>query len=226
MITSSKFPHRWINLRSPFSLGNERRIETVEVLENNWLKIVQKHFTRSNEPWQDVFGSELMKVCQSEIGNAKLLDALGQQVADCLDRPLLILYSCIGSDFKGVGHRWLLVLPCGAVAYVWKEKERNTFRSCYFKGTVGIEPVGDRLRTAIRQQVQEFAIFDKTTGNYSYPGLSDYHSTSMDTERIFAKRFVSGGAWGFVAESPGSRWNLSAATIAFGRSSNDSWKKT
>ena len=216
-----------MNLRSPSSSDTEGFRVNIEVLESNWRKIVLKHFSSTKEPWRDVFGSELVKASQSEMCNAKLLDALGQQVTECLDLPLLILYSCLGRDYAGVGRRWLLVLPCGAVAYVWEEINGNTLRSCYFKGTVGKEPIGDRLRTSIRQQIVEFAVFNKTTGNFEYPELKDHHLAGRDeTERVFSKRFVSGGAWGFVAETPGSKWKLTAASATFARTSTNSWKES
>lgn len=214
MTTNAETFHHWTGLRSPHAAPDQLQFVAVAIASHHWRKIIDKHLCVFVDAWADVFGSELVKERNDHTNHREMLDVLGKQIAGCLDHPLLILYSCIGERINGIGHRWLLLLPCGAVAYVWEEKSERSLRTCYFKGAVGVKPLEDRLRTAIRQQTLEYAIFDKESGEYLHPSSSDRHESSSGGELHFNKRFVSPKAWGFRSAIPGDKWCWSEATTA------------
>lgn len=213
MTNNSPFPVTWHNLPDPRPSGAEGATTVVEVRKADWRKVVQKHFASSKEPWGDTLGEDirqaLLQGSNSE-ATRRALELLRRQCDATMTRPLVILYSCIRAGHRGQGHRWLLLLPCGAVGVVWVEKPKNYLKTCYFTGAVGVKPKRGRWRHALRQQVQEYANYDEQTRKYCYPAKNDRREVSVvgaTNEIRYAIQFNAADAWGFSSNTPGSPWS-------------------
>jgi hypothetical protein len=217
------FPHRWEQLANPEPAETAKRsVTTVELQERDWRKIVDKHFGRPSEPWPDVLPSEALRTLSEtphgpfNAGRARdaaqsVLAAMGEEIRECLNRPLVIVYSCLQEGRKGQKRHWLLLLPCGAIAVVWTGQPENVLKTCYFQGAVGVKHKGERWRAALRQVVREYATFDKSTNDYVYPAPADRREISV-TGRAAELRyhivFVTSDTWGFGTAVPGCPWRM------------------
>lgn len=215
MADNGPFPSCWTQLRDPCPTAEADAITAIEVCERDWQKIVWKHFANSTkEPWRDVLGHETIEGIVSssthEVTQAALAE-IRNQIAASLLRPLVILYSCIGPQIRGiVGHRWLLVLPCGAVAVVWAGKSENLLKTCYITGRVARKTnKSRRWRHSLRQQVEEYSVYDEQSRTYYYPSASHLREVSIEgasPELRYAIQFSAADAWGFASNKPGAVW--------------------
>jgi hypothetical protein len=189
----------------------------VEFHESDWRKVVGKHFANSKEPWIDTIPTNIMQALVSGGGivdehaqeSGLALATIREQVKACLKRPLVILYSCIGEQIHGQGHRWVLLFPSGAVSIAWVEKNKARLKTCYFTGSVGVRSKEGRWRHALRQQVQEYATYDKSTGKYVYPDPKMRREVSVAgtaAELRYSIQFARPEWWGFVSTEPGEPW--------------------
>lgn len=214
MVNESLFPHRWNGLAEPRPTAVEGATTVVDVHEPEWRKIVQKHFASSKEPWDDIFNRALLNAVISNNGGDSTqaaLELIRCQIAASMRRPLVILYACLGPRIRGQGRRWILVLPCGALAVVWQESATNRLKTCYFTGAVAVKPRGKRWRHALRQQVQEYATFDEQAGVYRYPAANDRREISVvsgTSELRYAIQFNAADAWGFASNEPKAEWRF------------------
>jgi len=206
------FPIRWNDLPDPRPATAEGATAVVELHEAEWRKVVQKHFTNSKEPWGETLGQTVLSdVVAGDAADAMrtALEVIHNQCAATLRRPLVILYSCLGLRISGQGHRWLLILPCGALAIVWAEKLSNRLKTCYFTGAVAVKPREKRWRHALRQQVQEYATFDDQARVYRNPAGNERREVSVvggTCELRYAIRFNAADAWGFASSETGAEW--------------------
>ncbi len=176
------FPCRWEEMPNPHSRDGAGSTTIIEVGEPEWRKIVQKHFANSKEPWAAAIAQIAMKNSSSEDENAAVaaaLDAVRDECVSTLRKPLIILYSCVGRQIRGQGHRWVFVLPSGALAVVWREKEVHRLKTCYFTGAVAVKPRETRWRHALRQQVQEYAVLDEQSNRFRYPRPNDRREVNV-----------------------------------------------
>lgn len=218
MTNSIAFPHCWTDMPNPRIEGpSSSAAVAIELHETDWRKIVSKHFASSKEPWGEVLSSKVVDALAGRSPTAiqdcnatrTALAAIHDQIGVCLQRPLVILYSCIGEQVRGQGHRWLLILPCGAIAVAWTETLKNRLKTCYFTGSAAVKPKGDRWKHALRQHVQEYATFDEVSRTFVYPSMKDRREVSnvgTAAELRYATQFSTPEAWGFESNIAGSPW--------------------
>ncbi len=209
MTSDTLFPYRWQDLPDPRPMAARDATTVIEVREPEWRKIVQKHLGSTKEPWSDVLNKAVLDAVISNGTREAIqtaLQAIHNEIATSLHRPLVILYSCIGSRVRGIGQRWMLVLPCGALAIIWAEKTTNRLKTCYFRGGLDVKPNMRRWRHVVRQLVQEHLPFDE--GTYRYPALNHRREVPTESEMRYAFRFVAADAWGFASNEPGAVWRL------------------
>lgn len=212
MANESLFPQRWNDLPDPRPTAGASATAVIEVGEREWRKIVQKHFANPKEPWSEIFTSVSWPWDSPEMIQAvtTALVAVREECLSTLRKPMVLLYSCVGRQIRGQGHRWLLVLPCGALTVVWAENMTNRLKTCYFTGATDVKPKGKRWRHALRQQVQEYATFDEHAGIYHYPAADDRREVSVvgaTSELRYDIQFNAAETWGFASNEPGAQWN-------------------
>ncbi|HVC98626.1 MAG TPA: hypothetical protein VND64_33475 [Pirellulales bacterium] len=217
MAIDSLFPYLWDQLPDPAAANSPNGPGTsVELLERHWRKIVRKHFTRRSEPWRDFIPATALNALKASpygpfdaepLRQATIaaLARLGEEFAACLKKPLAIVYWRLQADGKR-NRCWLLLLPCGARAVVWVGQKKNSLRTCYFSGAVGVKPKGVRWRAALRQLVQEYAFHDDTTNEFVYPAATYRLEIQEPPEQRFGIRFATAQNWGFENAAAGSRW--------------------
>lgn len=212
MASKVLFPCRWEEMPDPRSPDGAGSTTVIEVGEPEWRKIIQKHFGNSKEPWAAAIARIALNHSSSEDENAAVTAALAAVQNECvstLRKPLVIFYSCIGPQIQGQGHRWLLVLPSGALTVVWCEKEVHRLKTCYFTGAVAVKPRETRWWHALRQQVQEYAVLDEQSSRFRHPEPSDRREVGVvggTSEMRYAIHFVAAAAWGFSSSEPGAGW--------------------
>lgn len=208
------FPCRWGGLPDPRANGITNLSKVViEFHETDWRKVVGKHFASCKEPWSDIIPVNVLQtlVASGGIGSASsreiiiALALINKQVKECLDRPLVILYSCVSQQFTGQGRRWVLLLPSGAVSIVWVEKTIIRLKTCYFTGSVAVKPKEGRWRHTLRQLVQEYATYNESTSRFVHPDKSKLLNVSIlgtPTEIRYAIQFAKPKWWGFASFKP------------------------
>ncbi len=218
MTGNELFPCHWMDMPDPRVNGMPSSATTViEFHESDWRKVVGKHFANSKEPWSEIIPTNVVQALVSGRGvvdgrgepSSTALAAIREQVKTCLARPLVVLYSCIGQQVRGQGHRWVLLLPSGAVSVAWVEKTMARLKTCYFTGSVAVKPKEVRWRHALRQQVQEYAAYDESTGSYVYPDEKLRREVSLAgaaAELRYAIQFAKPEWWGFASTKPGEPW--------------------
>jgi hypothetical protein len=212
------FPYRWKDMPDPRSnRGQAHSTTVIEIHERDWRKVIGKHFSNSKEPWIEILPVKELQSLVSDGGvlglqgesSSLALDVIGKQLRASLARPLVIFYTCIGKQVQGQGHRWVLVLPSGAIAIAWVEKPMVRLKTCYFSGSVAVKPKDTRWKHALRQHVQEYATYDESKKVYVYPDRSKRSevsdSGSVSEVRYFIS-FVNAGWWGFASSNPGAIW--------------------
>ena len=214
MSNDISFPVCWSDFPDPQPAAAEGAAAVIEVHKAEWRKVVQKHFANAKEPWGETLGQTVLNaVVASDAAGAvrTALEVIRNQCAATMQRPLVILYSCLGPQISGQGHRWLLLLPCGALGIVWVKKSKNYLKTCYFTGAVSVKPKRKRWRHALQQQIQEYAYYDEQTGVYRYPAANHRREVAVmgsTCELRYDIHFNAADAWGFTSNTPGSEWSL------------------
>ena len=212
------FPCRWGDLTDP-RVNDMTNLSTVviEFHESDWRKVVGKHFANCKEPWKDTIPLNVLQtlVASGGVGSGAGLEIniglalINKQIKECLNRPLVMLYSCVSQQFRGQGHRWVLLLPNGAISIAWVEKTIIRLKTCYFRGSVDVIPKGRRWRYTLKKLVQEYAIYDESIRGFVYPDESKHRKESIlgaPTELRYAIQFVDPKWWGFASSNPGDPW--------------------
>ncbi len=208
------FPCRWGDLPDPRANGITNLSKVViEFHESDWRKVVGKHFANCKEPWKDTIPLNVLQtlVASEGVGSGAGLEIniglalINKQIKECLNRPLVMLYSCVSQQFRGQGRRWVLLLPNGAVSIVWVEKTIIRLKTCYFTGSVAVKPKEGRWRHTLRQLVQEYATYNESTSRFVYPDKSKLLNVSIlgtPTEIRYAIQFAKPKWWGFASFKP------------------------
>ena len=210
-------PIRWDRLPDP--THPETGYVSVELAEHHWRKIVQKHFggSRRDEPWKDVIDADdLAQLCKTPFGPwhknesagksaMSVLAVLEREVRCSLERPLAMIYTSLDGIAGKLSHRWLLLLPSGAVAGILLNRNTLSLKTCYFTGVVAV--VKDRRKRwqrAVQQTVENNLQYDKDLDAFVLPGPR--HRTITNTQMRFIFRFVTPAQWGFASDAVGSAW--------------------
>lgn len=217
----------WENLHDPSADASSGALTTIGVSERSWRHFVEKHVCDGSEPWADVFGEETVKKLAAAphgpftdgpgAGASKAaLAILGNEVRRSLSRPLVLIYTSLRE--RGIdGQRWVMPLPCGAIAIVNVRLTEKKFLTCYFTGAAGVNPIGTpnpafkkrRWKIAVRQLVEEHAVFNTTTRRHTLPEARHRHEKSVkggQREMCLNVHFVAPEVWGFTGNTPGSEW--------------------
>lgn len=221
MTCNEIFPCHWMDMPDPRVNGmTSSATVVIEFHEPEWRKVVGKHFANSKEPWSEIIPINVLQALVSTGGMggngqaiSEALAVINKQVKECLHRPLVILYSCVSQQFRGQGHRWVLLLPSGAVMVAWVEKTIIRLKTCYFTGSVAVKPKEGRWRHALRQQVQEYATYDESTGRFVYPDANkrrELFESGPLVELRYAIQFARPERWGFASSKPGEPWQRPA----------------
>ena len=192
--------------------------------------VVGRHIVNRREPWDGALEPATAETLRQAhaAGTAvppqvrrQALEWLELEIRRSLERPLAMLYEVHPPDSpdERVPHVWLLLLPCGATAYVHQARWRQGgwrqgggggyLATCYFPRVAAVEPNGERRWTRVlRDLVGRYGILDACRGLLP-PGPQHEVRVMEDgvvREVRSAIQFVNLASWGFRAELTGSPW--------------------
>ena len=219
-----RFPVFWRELpdpRTPAAAGNRT---AVIVNRAAWEQHVLRHVIDRRQPFAGLLETatvETLRTAQAAGTTAPQVvqQALGQletEVRRSLGRPLVILYEARDQDLAAGNGRqvWLLVLPCGATAYVHQGGEGRYgqggfLATCYFPRAAVVEPNSERRWICVvRWLVQRYGILDPCQGLLPAHAQHVVRVNENNTVRELrsAIQFVTLATWGFRVDLAGSPW--------------------
>lgn len=201
------------NARAPDGARTAVRLE-IRV----WQHSLGKHMLPGWEPWADIFPSEilprlirLIDPCVSSVPIVTDGEAVRRQVRRALERPLALLHKArpIRSPRKRPQRVWLLVLTCGATAYI-HGKSYNRLATCYFPAyALVLKNKAFRWRRGARRLVAEHGVFDAKRNALRLPEpetVKEVKRQGCVKQLRAAIRFVTPTSWEFCHELDGVPW--------------------
>jgi hypothetical protein len=185
-----------------------------------WQHILGKHVLPGWEPWTNMFSSEilprLLRLIDPCISSDPVVtdgEAIRRHVRQALERPLGLLHEArpIRSPRKRPQRVWLLVLPCGATAYVHEKKSYNRLATCYFPAyALVLKNKAFRWRRGARRLVAEYGVFEAKRNALRLPEpetVKEVKRQGCVKQLRAAIRFVTPSSWGFCHELDGVPWH-------------------
>ncbi len=192
--------------------------ERQKLLHGFWQHNCFEHLKDCKQPWEDLFTKDDLSKAARDLADsdgyesnrlavlASLAAVLEDQVRDCLNRPLALLYDLPytekpGGGRKWNGERWLLLLPVGAMFRVISIGKKQFSESCYFpvvRGDrqVSTRPPDPRWLALIEYLVTRFAGVGRRLRSED-EGV-DRGPTIRPGQECRNIRFVTPCSWGFV----------------------------
>ena len=230
----------WRDLPDPRDPATGKKVSII-VAPAAWEEhVVARHVVNRDEPWESVLETGTAETLRKAhaTGTAvpsqvrqQALERLELEIRRTLERPLAMLHEVhrVDPSGKNIPHVWLLLLPCGATAYVhqggWGQGDGVAYlATCYFPRAAAVEPNRERRWTRVlRDLVVRYGILDACRGLLP-PDEQHVVFVVQDgavRELRSAIRFVTLASWGFRVDLADSPWRgriraLDAAT-AHGR---------
>ena len=210
----------WRDLPDPRDPVTAAKKVSIIVDRTAWEQHVARHVVNCSEPWDSVLGAATTGALRlaHTMGGAVApevlqyaLERLELEIRRSLERPLVMVHEVrrLGSSGKNVPHVWLLLLPCGATAFVHQGGRGGYLATCYFSREAVVEPNRERRWTSVvRHLVVRYGILDQCRGllppdeQHVVPVLQD----GTVRELRSAIHFVTLASWGFRVELVGSPW--------------------
>ncbi len=215
----------WQDLPDPRDPAAAGKKVSIVVDPTAWEEHVARHVVNRGEPWDSVLETATIAALRKAhaAGIAVPLQVLQQalerlelEIRRSLERPLAIVHEVrhLGSSSKHVPHVWLLLLPCGATAYVrqggWGQGAGVGYlATCYFPRAATVEPNRERRwARVLRDLVVRYGLLDQRRGLLP---PDDQHVVSVVQDGVVrefrsAIHFVTLESWGFRVELAGSPW--------------------
>lgn len=193
---------RWDNLPDPSEAEAPRgRRVALFLMESTWTKILSKHIVPGQQPWEKLFGPQLVEALRTVDGQDAserksiqelALDAIGRQIRQALEVPLVLLYT----QCHNRARRWILVLPCGIEAAVNPAYKKVC--TCFWRLTKNRRRPD--WREAVRLLIAKHTPFDPVLRRHRLPETS--YKAHIDDCGKFKEartnlRFVALEKWGF-----------------------------
>jgi hypothetical protein len=196
-MTSKPGDIQWDGLFDP---ETQKRTLSVVVSTSAMRHIVDKHVSKSTEPWRDWIGDDVFDqiMAAAEAGGAPtglaaLAELMGADLKRSLSAPLLV--SCAmrrdgDLPWQPWHRRWLLILPGGAQAVLSRNRKGGMLLTCFFSRAAAARNRSSRWRAAAHHVVEKYVRFVPGVGFVPPAGDEVVHNRKNIS-------FVSPSNWGF-----------------------------
>ncbi len=212
MADDSIFPFYWEDLPDPGKEG----CFTAQLTRNAFIHFLDKHIRNEYEPWDEWFPPELIRACRAATSFADLEPWVPGEVSrHCeqaarasLLRPLVLQYRSFRPEVQRMKRTidvMQLVLPCGALLVIHRNKKHARVRTCYFPVSARKTKASTRWKRVISRLAPRHCI-RTTDERHLTPPQSDttleFARENRPKERRLNIRFVEPENWGFETIDP------------------------